>query len=302
MQQTPSQRKVGGILSCHCDDSGSHEEAKVSVVGGIVLSAPRFIDLFVRWGKILKEFRLDKIHMRDFVKPHGRYSTLPSEMKTALFTSVAEAINATKIYTVSAAMPQVEYRTLLTPEICREFMGPYALAFMIVTIINRMAVSLTEYDSRVAYIVDKGSEHHYEQLNGAHTVILHIENREGEAFTGPMTADLDDNNYGLQAADVVAWTYHRKLESPEFGDEFRPLLPIVEHKLERPNQKTKLHLSLDVPHEGIELFASLVNRWLTHVGPLPTWEELLKGQAAYERDKRIRELRPHDAQVDERAS
>ncbi len=274
MQQSDNPRLRGMPLTCYCDDSGSDDLSKVAVVGGLVLTKDRFVALWADWEVLLKEFRLDKIHMKDFVRPHGRYSSMSPEMKKALFTSIATAINQHKFYSVSAAIPHTEYRTLLTPAICREFMGAYALGFMVITVLNRMAIALTDYDCRVAYLVDKGSGHHHEQLNGAHTVILHIEKREGEAFTGPMTSDLDDNNLALQAADVVAWTYHRKLESKDFGSDFEPLLSIVENQLKLTETKTKLHLALDVPLEGVELFSSLVNRWLTNEGPLPTWEQL----------------------------
>ena len=274
MQQSNDPRRRGMPLTCYCDDSGSHDQAKVAVVGGLLLTKERFVSLHGQWKKILDEFRLDKVHMRDFVRPHGKYSTMAPEMKKALFASVAHTINQHKIYSVAASIPNIEYRTLLTPQICREFMGPYAMGFMVLTILNRMAVALTDYDCRVAYLIDKGTDRHHEQLNGAHTVIVHIEKREGESFTGAIAADLDDNNYALQAADVVAWAYHRKLEAAEFGSEFEPLLPIVEYQLKISPTKTKLHLSLDVPLEGVELFASLVNRWLTNEGPIPTWQVL----------------------------
>jgi len=261
-------------MTCYCDDSGSHDQSKIAVVGGLVLTKDRFVSLCGQWEKIRQEFRLDKVHMQDFVRPYGKYCSMAPEMKKALFTSVAKAINEVKIYSVSASIPHAEYRQILTPALCREFMGAYALGFMVVTILNRTAVALTEYDCKTAYLVDKGSGHHHEQINGAHTVILHIEKRENESFTGAIAFDFDDNNFALQAADVVAWTYHRKRESAEFGSEFEPLLPIVEYQLKTSPTKTKLHLSLDVPLEGVELFGSLVNRWLTNEGPLPTWQEL----------------------------
>jgi hypothetical protein len=288
MQQPDNPRRRGMALTCYCDDSGSDDLSKIAVVGGLLLSENRFIALCEGWQRILREFRLDKIHMRDFARSHGRYSAMAPEMKKALFNSIASVINEHKIYSVSAAIPQAEYRQLLTPAICREFMGAYALGFMVVTVINRMAVALTDYDCRTIYLIDKGLEHHHEQLNGAHTVIAHIEKREGEAFTGPIASDLDDNNFALQAADVVAWTYHRKLESPEFGSEFEPLLPIVDYQLKTTPTKIKLHLSLDVPLSGIELFAGLVNRWLTNQGPLPTWKEMMDSHIAHDDDKGVR--------------
>jgi hypothetical protein len=282
MQQSDDPQRRGMALTCYCDDSGSHEQAKVAVVGGLVLTKDRFTELCGRWKAILKEFKLEKIHMREWSKV-----AMAPEMRKALFLSIAKAINECKIYSVSASIPQDSFNALLPQEVRRKFMGPYALAFLLVIIVNKMAGALTPYDYRVAYLIGNSSDNHREQLQGAHAIALRLEQREQESFTGAMASDRDDRNYALQAADVIAWTYHRKLESQNFGQEFEPLLPIVEYQLKISPTKTKLHLSLDVPLSGVEYFAFLVNRWLTNQGPLPSWQEIMDSRIAYENDKRV---------------
>ena len=105
--------------------------------------------------------------------------------------------------------------------------------------------------------------------------MLHIEKRNNESFTGPMTADLDDNNYALQAADVIAWSYHRKLESDEFGHDFESLLLILQEQLRLSPDRIKLHFPVQVPPEGVEFFASLLNSWIENEGRIPKWKEIM---------------------------
>ena len=274
MQQSDDPRLRGMALTCYCDDSGSHEEASRAVVGGIVLTKDRFIALCARWEKIRREFRIEEIHMREWSKV-----ALSPEMRKALFISITAAINECKVYSVSASIPQAEFNALLSVDVRREFMGPYSLAFLLVTVVNRMAAALTPYDYRVAYLIGNSNKNHREQLQGAHAIALRVEEREQESFTGAMTTDRDDRNYALQAADVIAWTHHRKLESATVGQEFEPLLPIVEQQARIEPDRTKLHLSLDIPPSGVELFAALVNRWLKNEGKLPTWKEMLTSGA-----------------------
>jgi len=275
MQHSDDPKRRAMALTCYCDDSGSHEESTFAVVGGIVMDKKRFIGLHHRWYDILREFRLDKIHMREFVRPSGRYCTLPREMKIALFNSVSSAILEFKFYSISAAVPQVEFKRLLSQEIYREFMGAYALAFVPAYSANNYVGQATGYVNRMAYLIDKGSNHHHEQLNGAHTAILHTEKKLGWDFTGAMAADLDDRVYALQAADVIAWTHHRKLDSQEFGPEFEPLRKLIEWKVSIPGG-TKLHIPMEVPLEGVEVFAKGVHAFIdTMDGILPSWKEII---------------------------
>lgn len=204
MRHSVDPRRISVAVTCYCDDSGSHDDADIAVVGATVMNKQGFIDLDEAWHKLLREFRIEAIHMRDFLRTHGRYSAMPSEMKKALFTSIARAINKSKIYSISVAIPNTDFRSLFPSEAYKHFMGGYALAFLGIVIANHDLALMTGYNNRISYLVDKGSQHHHEQLEGAHAVMLKIENETGEKFTGPMASDLDDNNNALQAADVLS--------------------------------------------------------------------------------------------------
>lgn len=278
MHQSDDPRRLSLAVTCYCDDSGSHDEAEVAVVGAVLMNKPRFIEFHEDWSQILKEFRIAGVHMRDFVRPYGRYCTMAPEMKKALFASVAKAVNLKKEYSVSVAVPQADYQLLMTIPVCKELMGPYAMAFFTLTLINRDCSIIRRYNNRIAYLIDKGINRHHEQLQGAHTVMLHLEKQQNQRLTGAMAADLDDHNYALQAADAVAWSYHRLLETGVVEDEFSPLLEMFKDSQlpARPDGGVlRPHIKYEVPQQGILIFATLINQWLADTGEVPTWEKII---------------------------
>jgi hypothetical protein len=101
MHHSLDPRRLSLALTCYCDDSGSHDESEFAVVGGVLMNKPRFIEFQPEWEKLLREFRIDKLHMVDFVRPYGKHCTMRPEMKKGLFRSVAKIINRYKRYSVS---------------------------------------------------------------------------------------------------------------------------------------------------------------------------------------------------------
>jgi|SRR3954469_5166034 hypothetical protein len=150
-------------------------------------------------------------------------------------------------------------------------MGPYALAFISIVLAYHELAKQLKYDGMVGYVVDKGQKRHSEQLNGAHSAIIAWEQKGSrQSHTGPIVLDYDHRVNALQAADVVAWSYHRDLEASEFGDEFMPL----KEKLLAHDR----HSSIPIPKEGIKLFADAINSWLGEGGEMPTLEEMMRGE------------------------
>ncbi len=268
MHHSDDPTRISSAVTCYCDDSGSHEEAAIAVVGGMLMNKPSFLDFDANWKDILHEFRIDGLHMKDFVRPYGKHVTMKREMKIALFTSAVKAILTHRIYTFSVSVPQADYKALLSKKVYREIMGAYTMAFFATIVMNVVIATATGYKNRIAYLVDKGSDHHHEQMNAAHTVVLQWEKHKAlESRVGSLTADLDDNVTALQAADIVAWSYHRKKESTLEG-EFIPLLDIFKDEMKVGGAKYP-HLPLDISFEGLKLFADGINAWIAENGDMP---------------------------------
>jgi len=278
MHHSKDPRKMALALTCYCDDSGSHDNSDFAVVGAVLMNKPRFIEFQPEWEKLLKEFRIDKLHMADFVRPYGKYCTMRPEMKKALFKSVAKIINRYKRYSVSVGIPRQDFHSLLSKRVADNLMGPYAMAFFTTVILNRDAAIIWKLNNRISYLVDVGRKDLHRQMTAAHAVQIELEKAKGQDFTGAMASDTDDRIYALQAADAVAWTYHRELMSPEsFGEEFEPLKNIfVPTEVGFPIRTERhVHAKFCCPKDGIAIFANMINSWIEKHGEIPTWEQLI---------------------------
>jgi hypothetical protein len=278
MHYSRDPRKMSLALTCYCDDSGSHDESEFAVVGAVLMNKPRFIEFQPEWEKLLKEFRIDKLHITDFVRPYGKYCSMRSEMKKALFASAAKVINRHKRYSLSIAIPRSDFHSLLSEEVADALIGPYGLAFFSAVILNKDAAIIWKLNNRIAYLVDVGRRDLHRQMTAAHAVEIRLEQSRGEDFTGAMAADSDDRIYALQAADAVAWAYHRELTSPEvFGEEFEPLRSIfVKTEVGYPSSvEWHVHVKLCVAKDGIAIFARMINDYIEKHGAIPTWQDLI---------------------------
>jgi Protein of unknown function (DUF3800) len=218
-------------LTNYLDDSGSHDESPIVAIGGPVMSKMEFVSFDTRLTKILKQYRIPPpFHMTDFVRPNGQHVGIGKEMKLALFSDVAKAINESKVFSFAIIIPQVEFKTLLSPEVCRTVMGPYAAAFFVSVLFNQGIVShspiLSLHLERIAYLVDHGSAFP-EQLIKAHAAILEWERTtKGTSYVGTLAFDTDDRVSPLQAADAIAWSARRQ-QLGTLVEEFEPLAGMV---------------------------------------------------------------------------
>jgi len=278
MHRSRDPRKMSLALTCYCDDSGSHDDSEFAVVGAVLLSKPRFIDFQPEWGKLLKEFRIDKLHMADFVRPYGKHCTMKPEMKKALFTTVAKIINRYKRYSLSIGIRREDFNFVLSKDVSDTLIGPYGLAFFSAVILNKDASIIWKLNNRIAYLVDVGRKNLHQQMTAAHAVEIQLEQSRGEDLTGAMASDSDDRVYALQAADAIAWTYHRELVSPDsFGEEFEPLKNIfIKTEVGYPTRvEWHVHIKLHIAKEGIAIFARMINDYIKNHGAIPTWKDLI---------------------------
>jgi uncharacterized protein DUF3800 len=252
-------------LTSYFDDSGTDELSAITAIGGPVMSRIQFRAFKARWDKLLIEYRVPQpLHMQDFVRPHGKHVGMLKEMKLSLFQDVSKLINSHKLYSLSVSIPQVDFRTVLSPEICKTFAGPYALAFACGAIMHRLIGHRANHQTAIAYLIDEGSAYP-EQLLAAHLAIANMERSRNEfRYTGAIGFDSDDRVPALQVADVIAWSARRREidKDKTLRDEFEPLLEVL-------SENKPFHLHTPVDLDGIEAFARPIIKWITTTGTPP---------------------------------
>lgn len=220
MHGSDGQYKRMMAATCYLDDSGT--EDRTVLLGGCIMGKDSFIRLEKRWLKLLSEFRIESLHMTDFVRPHGQHIGMYPELKVALFTRAAKLIKSLAEYSVSVDVPLDIYRRLFSKEFQRNALSPYAMAFIGISQLNlKIARDNGGYPDRLAYLMDTGNPYSG-QIQFGHALSSFLERQEGFAFTGRLTFENDLNNAALQAADVISWSVQR-LAVDGLKNEFAPL-------------------------------------------------------------------------------
>ena len=254
-------------LTSYLDDSGSDENSPIAVIGGPVFSRIHFKNFCVRWREMLDEHHIpEPPHMTDFVQPHGKHSGMLRELKIALFNDVVRVIHGDYQFSVSVAIPQVDFKTVIPDEEVRKCVaGPSALAFFSTVLINReMAIKHGLY--KIAYLVDCGSRFYSEQLIDAHAAVVKAEMSKDDKPTGGLNFDTDDNVPALQAADVIAWSARRN-EVGKLIEEFEPLSKLIQ---------SKSHIHKTLPIDGVAMLATPLYAWIVKHGSMPSWKDIIR--------------------------
>jgi hypothetical protein len=253
-------------LTAYLDDSGSDDLNPITTIGGPVMSKDALLDFSNAWSKLLPPYRVQQpLHMKDFIRPHGQHSGMFREMKLSLFRAVADIINGHKLYSTSVAVSGADFNSLLSEEVRKSLIGPYALGFFttILTHHNMSSTSLLFAAERITCVVDTGFPFS-EQLVKAHASIIDLHKAKGQAcFVGSLRFDKDDQVPALQAADVIAWAARRR-EVSGLADEFEPLKGVV---------GGDRHFHISLPKSGIDAFAKPINNWLS-IGTLPVLRDI----------------------------
>jgi hypothetical protein len=280
MHHSESPTHLTLALTSYLDDSVSDEASNITAIGGPVMSKDEFLAFSPAWNEMLRLHRIPvPLHMTDFVRPHGKHAGMQSEMKLALFTEAARLINTHKLYSFAVTVPQVDFKRLLSPEVCKTVAGPYALAFFAAVIFNQGVAHaswvLNTLGDRISYLVDRGSAFP-EQLNAAHSVVIEWERSTRPAVhTGALAFDTDDRVPALQAADLIAWAARRQ-QLNNLGSEFLPLEAVLRENQMDAIGKNAPHRTVAIPLDGIEMFAKPINNWITKHGTIPALTDIVR--------------------------
>lgn len=198
-------------LTSYLDDSGSDDGSPLVTCGGPLMTRIEHKAFSQRWIAFLADGEVESpLHMKEFLGM-GKYSGWYPEFKRNLFRGIATLINDHKLYSISVAVSQDDFKSELSEEVRKELIGPYGFAFFALVQANAIGSNRAQRGPyKTAYLVDKGFGYQ-DQLNIAHALIVNFEIALGGfRHTGELDSDTDDRVPALQAADVVAWASRKR--------------------------------------------------------------------------------------------
>jgi hypothetical protein len=226
-----------------------------------------FINFNRQWKKLLEQYRIESVHMNEFVRPQGRYCAMYPELKIALFTSISKLICKNRVYSLSMGVPLVDFEEIV-PELFLQLMRPYTMALFIVMMFNNAIAKAEGYQERLAYLMDHGNFE--EQMLGAHKWVRKWEDETRfSSNVGTLAFANDADNTALQGADVVAWSSRRR-DHEGLDGEYAPLRKIFEDRFDSSGKPISRHIHRVLPRKAILVFAQQVYAWAVNNGRLPS--------------------------------
>jgi hypothetical protein len=86
MHHSDKPDRRSAVITCYLDDSDSEQ---FGFIGGIVMTKEQYDKLNNARNLLLRKYRLECVHMQDFVRPQGRYVGMHRELKLSLFKDIA---------------------------------------------------------------------------------------------------------------------------------------------------------------------------------------------------------------------
>jgi hypothetical protein len=216
------------------------------MVGAFLLDRRAFIRFDQSWRKMLDQYRVDSLHMKDFVRPHGRYVGIYKELKFALFAEAVRLINSRKDSSLSVSVKNAEFKTAIPIEFYRKTLGPYTAAFIALALLNAKAANEFDSPEQIAYLVDEGSPF-AEQLRVGHVLVKAFEKAQGRKIrTGALAFADDVDVSALQGADVIAWASRRRAAGDGLIDDFEPLNEIFKRRFNADGGEVHPHFHYHV--------------------------------------------------------
>jgi hypothetical protein len=249
-QSNDPKRKAFVMATCYLDDSinESSDPSPATLIGGLLLDRASFIRLDSRWRKMLREHRIESMHMTDFVRPHGKHVGKPREMKIALFRDATEIINSVKDYSISVSVLRSEYDQVFHSS-GGKMLGPYTIAFTMASQLNVRIATTHSYPDRIAYVIDQGNRFTHQLMLGHLFAMIREKADRGLRLTGSLTFESDDNNPALQASDMIAWASRRRLYGKGLCNEFEPLLHFFKERFSADGLQIRPHIHRKVAQE-----------------------------------------------------
>lgn len=235
----------------YLDDSGSHDQSPVVVIGGpVILQSARFA-LEFEWDRLLRKHRVESpIHMKEFARPHGRLAHLNDAARAPLFEDLVNLIERSKLYSLSVRIEGASFRASFPPDAFKGLFGPTPYAFLWCLMLNSILLRDKPVGAPLAYVIaESNGKAQYLDCHSAWRIAeakqQAARNTAGIEFSRPK--DLG----ALQAADMIAWS-NRRLAARDSFRGFEPLRRLTEA---RDVKRKTLHLHFEVDKDRAEELA-----------------------------------------------
>jgi len=210
------------MLVGYFDDSGSHTESEVIVIGGFVATSLEWLGFESQWEAALKEFEIGMFRMSKWSNRAPPFDW-PDEKRHACLARLINIIADRSLMSFGVALPMASYGKLLSP-LAQQSISPYGLAAEFV--FGAVAEEIRDADAKVAYIFESGSPGS-SGMKEAFDKSMSVPSIKKEFHLASLTFLDKRNVLQLQAADIVAYEIYREFSRPSATKWRKPLQELI---------------------------------------------------------------------------
>jgi hypothetical protein len=214
------------IFTCYLDESGTDNNCDVAVVGGLIFDVGQLFWLGLELPRVLSRHKIiPPLHMCEFGKGQ-KLGHLNSESRRALFEDVVRVINDNKTMSIASTLSSEDYHRAFD-EITE--LSMYGASFLQVAMLNDTAMKQGGFKGSIKYLLDAGNPYRSD-VEEAEKLLSGCQGDDRFNLVN-VGFESDDDNFALQAADVVSWSVRRRLSSG-LKSGFEPLEGILAYRHE----------------------------------------------------------------------
>ena len=267
-------------LAHYIDDSGTHEDSKLVVIGGPVFLQQHFFEIHFEWSRILALHGIKgPIHMSEFDQ-YGVFGHLGRDERLALFQDLVSLINRRKVYSLTVEVDNLDFQTFFPTERYRGLIGPAPLAFFECMVLDAIIARDHNASGKTAFVV--GHSHNDIEMVDAHAFFLSYLAGKDDALrtVGSLTFDTPKDVYALQAADMVVWANRKKRLGRPFINGFEPL-ELLTRTVEADSRPAMVHFHYPFNSQRVESLSKILGEPVRSKGrrkpllePIPPLDQL----------------------------
>lgn len=204
------------------DDSGSHKESGVIVIGGFVATSRSWLQFDDQWNTVLEEFGIDMFRMSKWSNRAPPFKNWPESKRRECLNNLIEIIADRDIESVGVVLPVESYRKVLSPP-AQKFVKPYGFAAQF--LIGEIATGMRDNSpsgSKIAYIFESGTPG-VADIQQTFDLLLRRPDEKRTFYLSTLTFADKRDTPPLQAADIIAYELYREGQRPPTSAKRYPL-------------------------------------------------------------------------------
>lgn len=203
-------RRTGLVMTLRCffDESERDDGQSSLCVAGYAFKPVAYKQFCRRWAKMLSSAGVDHFHTTDLVAGHGVFRGLPISVRQQALAAAVEAVNQHTLAGLGCLFDRDEFERAVPEEWVHMFGSIYAVACQMSLQVAGYWLKKHNHFDPVSYFFENG--HKFEKEADALFFGL-AKNLDFRSFVQYRSHAFVDKTcaYGLQAADLIAWTVAR---------------------------------------------------------------------------------------------